>query len=128
MPLFTSEQLAAAGREVVVKHENATPTGAFKVRGGLVYLDRLARERPEVPGVVSGTRGNYGHSLAYAGRVHGKRVVIVVPRLVAEPAGSLALAGLLNDSRTGRAAIIHSGGNCDVPMLQQVLAGETPAA
>lgn len=71
---------AAAGAEVWVKHENHTPTGAFKVRGGLVYLDRLRRERPSVPGVVSATRGNHGQSLAYAGRATGLPVTIVVPR------------------------------------------------
>jgi threonine dehydratase len=66
--------------EVWVKHENHTPTGAFKVRGGLVYLDRLVRERPDVTGVVSATRGNHGQSLAFAGRAFGVPVVIVVPR------------------------------------------------
>src|SRR4051794_32467185 len=45
----------SVGTEVWVKHENCTPTGAFKVRGGLVYIDRLVRERPEVRGVVSAT-------------------------------------------------------------------------
>jgi threonine dehydratase len=65
--------------EVWVKHENHTPIGAFKVRGGLVYLDRLMRERPHVAGVVSATRGNHGQSLAYAGRAFGVPVVIVVP-------------------------------------------------
>jgi threonine dehydratase len=65
--------------EVWVKHENHTPTGAFKVRGGLVYLDRLLRERPEVTGIVSATRGNHGQSLAYAGRAFGVPVVILVP-------------------------------------------------
>ena len=69
-----------AGSTVVVKHENHTPVGAFKVRGGLVYLDRLVRERPEVTGVVSATRGNHGQSLAFAGRVHGRSVTIFVPR------------------------------------------------
>ncbi len=67
------------GAEVWVKHENQTPTGAFKVRGGLVYTDRLVRERPNVRGLVSATRGNHGQSLAYAGRAAGLRVVIVVP-------------------------------------------------
>jgi threonine dehydratase len=67
------------GAQVWVKHENATPTGAFKVRGGLVYVDRLARERPHVAGVISATRGNHGQSLAYAGRAHGIPVTIVVP-------------------------------------------------
>ena len=46
-PQYAWPQLAAAtGAEVVVKHENHTPTGAFKVRGGLVYVDRLKRARP----------------------------------------------------------------------------------
>jgi threonine dehydratase len=67
------------GAEVWVKHENQTPTGAFKVRGGLVYADRARRERPHVRGFVSATRGNHGQSLAYAGRAAGLRVVIVVP-------------------------------------------------
>ena len=67
------------GAQVWVKHENQTPTGAFKVRGGLVYADRARRERPEVTGFVSATRGNHGQSLAYAARAAGLRVVIVVP-------------------------------------------------
>jgi threonine dehydratase len=67
------------GATVWVKHENQTPTGAFKVRGGLVYVDRLKRERPGVAGIVSATRGNHGQSLAYAGAAAGLRVVIVVP-------------------------------------------------
>ena len=70
---------ARCGAEVHVKHENHTPTGAFKVRGGLVYMDRLKRERPGVRGVVSATRGNHGQSLAYAGQRHGVAVTILVP-------------------------------------------------
>ena len=70
---------ARVGAEVWVKHENHAPTGAFKVRGGLVYLDRLTRERPDVPGLISATRGNHGQSIAFAGRRHGRRVTIVVP-------------------------------------------------
>jgi threonine dehydratase len=65
--------------EVWVKHETHTPIGAFKVRGGLVYLERLTRERPEVAGIVSATRGNHGQSLAYAGRAYDVPVVILVP-------------------------------------------------
>jgi threonine dehydratase len=71
---------ARYGAEIVVKHENHTPIGAFKVRGGLVYLDRLQRERPHVRGVISATRGNHGQSLALAGRHCGVPVSIVVPR------------------------------------------------
>jgi threonine dehydratase len=70
---------ARCGAEVWVKHENHTPTGAFKLRGGLVYLERLARERLSLRGVVSATRGNHGQSLAFAGRRHGVAVTIVVP-------------------------------------------------
>ena len=69
----------AVGAEVWVKHENHTPTGAFKVRGGLVYAERLRIDRPSVTGVVSATRGNHGQSLAFAGRAAGLRVTIVVP-------------------------------------------------
>lgn len=80
-PQFAWPLLAArTGAEVWVKHENHTPTGAFKVRGGLVYMDRLTRERPHVRGVISATRGNHGQSLAYAGARHGVPVTIVVPR------------------------------------------------
>ena len=68
------------GTELWVKHENHTPTGAFKVRGGLVLLDHLKRTMPRLAGVISATRGNHGQSLAYAGRRHGLRTVIVVPR------------------------------------------------
>lgn len=67
------------GAEVWVKHENHTPTGAFKVRGGLVYADRLRSARPQVTGIVSATRGNHGQSLAFAGRAVGLAVTIVVP-------------------------------------------------
>jgi threonine dehydratase len=69
----------ATGVEVVVKHENHTPIGAFKVRGGLVYLDRLKRARPDVPGIVSATTGNHGQSLAFAGQRLGLEVTIVAP-------------------------------------------------
>jgi threonine dehydratase len=68
------------GADVWVKHENHTPAGAFKIRGGIVYFDRLKRERSHVKGVVSATRGNHGQSLAYGGRMVGVPVVIVVPR------------------------------------------------
>src|SRR3981081_2692991 len=57
---------ARAGAEVWVKHENHTQVGAFKGRGGLVYMDWLRRERPEVTTVVSATRGNHGQSMAFA--------------------------------------------------------------
>ena len=70
---------AVTGTPTWVKHENATPTGAFKVRGGLVYVARLVETERPVRGMVSATRGNHGQSLAYAGRAHGIPVTIVVP-------------------------------------------------
>jgi threonine dehydratase len=67
------------GVDVVVKHENHTPTGAFKVRGGMVYVDRLKRERPDVKGVITATRGNHGQSLAFACGRAGIACTVVVP-------------------------------------------------
>ncbi len=70
---------ARCGARVVVKHENHTPIGAFKVRGGLVYLDWLVRTHPEVRGVVTATRGNHGQSVGFAARRNGLHAVVVVP-------------------------------------------------
>ena len=67
------------GADVVVKHENHTPIGAFKVRGGLVYVERLRRERPQTSGIISATRGNHGQSLAFAARRYGVPLTIYVP-------------------------------------------------
>jgi threonine dehydratase len=67
-----------AGTEVWVKHENHLPTGAFKVRGGLVFADCRARTG-NFRGLISATRGNHGQSLAWAGSRFGLPVSIVVP-------------------------------------------------
>src|ERR1700744_5089927 len=67
------------GATVVVKHETHTPTGAFKVRGGLVYTERLKRERPATTGLISATRGNHGQSLAFAASRFGMKAMIYVP-------------------------------------------------
>ena len=67
------------GAEVWVKHENHTPVGAFKLRGGVVYVDELKRRQPNVTGVIAATRGNHGQSVAFAASEAGLRVVIVVP-------------------------------------------------
>lgn len=67
------------GAEVWVKHENHTPIGAFKVRGGIVHLDRLRREHPGLPGIVSATRGNHGQSIGLAAGKLGLKATIVVP-------------------------------------------------
>lgn len=69
----------ALGAEAWIKHENHTPAGAFKVRGGLVYMDRLARREPGLRGVIAATRGNHGQSVAFAARRHGVPATIVVP-------------------------------------------------
>ncbi len=68
------------GTEVWVKHENHTPTGAFKIRGGLVHAGAIRRNHPEVSGVIAATRGNHGQSVALAARRAGLEAQIVVPR------------------------------------------------
>jgi threonine dehydratase len=67
------------GCEVWVKHENHSPIGAFKVRGGLVYMERLKRRSPQTAGVISATRGNHGQSIALAAARAGIAATIVVP-------------------------------------------------
>jgi threonine dehydratase len=102
MPLFTLDELEAAipivrslvpptpayawpllarrtGVDVVVKHENHTPTGSFKARGGLVYVDSLRRAGSLPKGLVTATRGNHGQSIALAATRLGLPAVIVVP-------------------------------------------------
>jgi threonine dehydratase len=68
----------AAGAEVWVKHENLTPLGAFKVRGGLVHM-RLRKERGETGGVITASTGNHGQSIPFAARREGISATIVVP-------------------------------------------------
>jgi len=67
------------GAELWVKHENHTPIGAFKIRGGLVYLDWVRRSRPDIRGVVTATTGNHGQSVALAAARLGIDATIVVP-------------------------------------------------
>ena len=62
-----------------VKHENHTPVGAFKIRGGLTYFDQLARSGSLPTEVISATRGNHGQSIGWAARSHGVACTIVVP-------------------------------------------------
>jgi threonine dehydratase len=68
------------GAEVVVKHENHLPTGAFKVRGGLTYVDALLNREPMTRGLLSATRGNHGHSVAFAARRAGLKATILAPQ------------------------------------------------
>src|SRR5471032_1948061 len=102
MPLFTLDELETAttivrgfvpqtpayawpllrqrlGVEVIVKHENHTPTGSFKARGGLVYVDALRGRLPRINGLVTATRGNHGQSIAVAATRSGLPCIVVVP-------------------------------------------------
>lgn len=80
-PQFVWPQLCEkVGATVWVKHENHTPTGAFKVRGGITFVDWLKRAHPEVQGIITATRGNHGQSQARAATAAGLQVKILVPR------------------------------------------------
>ena len=68
------------GTDCWLKHENHTPVGAFKIRGGLTYFDQLAQRGALPREVVSATRGNHGQSMGWAARRHGVACTIVVPR------------------------------------------------
>jgi threonine dehydratase len=70
---------AAVGAEIWVKHENHTPIGAFKLRGGLVYFRDFSQRSDRAAGVISATRGNHGQSVGYAARKYGVPATIVVP-------------------------------------------------
>lgn len=79
-PQFSWPQLnQALGAEAWIKHENHTQLGAFKVRGGLVYMERLVQRQPELRGVLAATRGNHGQSVALAAARHGLDCKIFVP-------------------------------------------------
>jgi threonine dehydratase len=116
-PQYALPLLAArAGAEVWVKHENHTPTGAFKVRGGLIYLERIAQAFPNLPGIISATRGNHGQSLAFAGRRFGVPVTIVVPHgnSVEKNAAMQALG----------ARLIEHGGDFDAARIEAMCLAE----
>jgi threonine dehydratase len=79
-PQYPWPKLAArTGCDVWVKHENHTPTGAFKVRGGLIYMSELARSGAAARGVISATRGNHGQSIALSAKRAGIPATIYVP-------------------------------------------------
>ncbi|MEP3438075.1 MAG: threonine dehydratase [Hoeflea sp.] len=67
------------GVETWVKHENHTPTGAFKVRGGITFIDWLKRTQPQASGICTATRGNHGQSQARAATAAGLKAKIYVP-------------------------------------------------
>ena len=68
------------GADCWIKHENHTPVGAFKIRGGLTYFEALRASGTLPTEVVSATRGNHGQSMGWAARAHGVACTIVVPR------------------------------------------------
>ena len=74
-PLLSAE----LGVTSIVKHENHAPTGAFKVRGGVTFIDWLMRTHPDMQGVITATRGNHGQSQARAAVAAGLRAKILVP-------------------------------------------------
>jgi threonine dehydratase len=79
-PTYRWPLLAArSGAEIWVKHENHTPIGAFKVRGGIVYMERLKGDRPDIAGVITATRGNHGQSIAVGAQRAGLAATVVVP-------------------------------------------------
>lgn len=79
-PQIEWPQLAGeTGARVVVKHENHAPTGAFKVRGGVTFLDWVKRTHPEARGIITATRGNHGQSQARAARALGLEAKVYVP-------------------------------------------------
>ena len=117
----------ATGAEVWVKHENHTPTGAFKVRGGLVFVDRHVRDARALGvdprALISATRGNHGQSLAFAGRTFGVDVTIVVPH-GNSPDKNRAMRGfganLIEHGRDFQAAREHAAALADERDLHMV--------
>jgi threonine dehydratase len=93
---------AATGALVWVKHENHTPVGAFKVRGGVLHVQRavLSHDARHPLRLVTATRGNHGQSLAFAGRLHRVPVTVVVP-VGNNPEKNAAMAAL------GARVVIH---------------------
>jgi threonine dehydratase len=69
----------ATGCDIWVKHENHTPLGAFKLRGGLVYGHRFLEQYPQTQGFITATKGNHGQSVAYVAQQYGIKATIVVP-------------------------------------------------
>jgi threonine dehydratase len=80
-PQYAWPRLAeATGCRTWVKHENHTPTGAFKVRGGIIYMEALKRSGQSIAGVITATRGNHGQSVAFSAARNGIPATIFVPR------------------------------------------------
>lgn len=73
-PLLAEE----LGCELWLKHENQTPLGAFKVRGGLVHM-RRRKQAGKLNGVITASTGNHGQSIPNAARIEGIAATVVVP-------------------------------------------------
>jgi threonine dehydratase len=125
-PLLNSR----SGAEVIVKHENHTPTGSFKARGVLVYVDALRRAGQMPKGLVTATRGNHGQSVAIAAVRNGIPAVIVVPEgnsreknaAMEAFGGELVTAGKdFDESRVVAAEIGHRRGYHFVPSFHREL-------
>lgn len=71
------------GCDVVVKHENVQPTGAFKVRGGVSLAAGLTADE-RIAGLISASTGNHAQSVAYAGRLVGAPTILVMPTTAPE--------------------------------------------
>ena len=109
------------GVELVLKHENHTPLGAFKVRGGLTYVDALRRRAPQVTRLVSATRGNHGQSIAFAARRADLQATIVVPE-VNSPEKNAAMRAL------GAELIVHGRDFDDAKTYASTLVASDPHA
>jgi threonine dehydratase len=111
------------GAEVWVKHENHTAIGAFKVRGGVLYLDHLRRSHPDLAGVVTASTGNHGQSIAYSASRLGVAATIVVPR-DNNPAKNRAIRGfgarLVEHGHDFQAAYEHAGVLAETENLHMV--------
>ena len=121
---------AATGTAVVVKHENHTPTGAFKARGAVIYVDELMRSGTVPTGLVTATRGNHGQSIAAAAARYGIAAAIVVPEgnsreknaAMAAFGGEIITGGKdFDESRVVAAAIQRERGYHFVPSFHRDL-------
>jgi threonine dehydratase len=117
-----------AGADIIVKHENHTPTGSFKARGGLTYVDALRRAGSLPKGLVTATRGNHGQSVAIAAARHGVPSLIVVPEgnsgeknaAMAAFGGEVVTAGRdFDESRAIAAELQHKRGYHYVPSFHR---------
>jgi len=120
----------SVGAEVIVKHENHTPTGSFKARGALTYVEALRRTQRMPKGLVTATRGNHGQSVAIAAAWHGIPALIVVPEgnsveknaAIEAFGGQLLIAGKdFDESRTIAAQIERVRGYHFVPSFHRDL-------